>query len=155
MDSAEELPPDPDERSLARIHRGDAAAFEDMVEKYKRPMIVVITRMLHDQTEAEDVVQNVFLRVFASAVRFRRAARFSTWLYTITRNLGLNELRRRSRHPAVSLDEPPAGWNLPSPRRDESNAGPLDALLLKELWQQIEEALAALPLNQRRAIVLL
>src|SRR3982750_2505090 len=68
--------------------------------------INVVYRMLRDMTEAEDVAQNVFGLVYKSAHRYEGAAKFSTWLFTIARNLSLNEIRRRSRHPADSIDAP-------------------------------------------------
>jgi len=97
--------PDPDAGLMLRVKRGDMAAFEALVEKYKQPVINLLYRTLHDAAEAEDLAQNVFVQVFKSAHRYKASAKFSTWLYTIARNLCLNEIRRRSRHPAGSLDE--------------------------------------------------
>jgi RNA polymerase sigma-70 factor, ECF subfamily len=101
---------DPDAQLMLRVQRGDPAAFEALVEKYKQPVMNLVYRMLGDLQEAEDLSQNVFVQVHKSAHRYRVTARFSTWLYTIARNLGLNELRRRSRHPAESLDATPKDW---------------------------------------------
>ena len=95
---------DPDAALMLRVKQGDAAAFTELVEKYKQPVINLIYRTLRDATEAEDLAQNVFVQVYKSADRYRVAAKFSTWLFTIARNLCLNEIRRRSRHPADSLD---------------------------------------------------
>src|SRR5262245_31586108 len=96
--------PDPDAALMLSVRRGDLAAFESLVEKYKQPVLNVVFRTLQDLTEAEDIAQQVFVQVFKSAHRYEVSAKFSTWLYTIARNLCLNELRRRSRHPAESLD---------------------------------------------------
>ena len=96
---------DPDAALMLRVKQGDAAAFTELVEKYKQPVINLAWRTLRDQTEAEDLAQNVFVQVYKSAERYRASAKFSTWLFTITRNLCLNEIRRRSRHPAESLDQ--------------------------------------------------
>src|SRR5438552_7109131 len=98
--------PDPDASLMLRVKRGDRQAFEELVNKYKQPVINVIYRTLGDATEAEDLAQNVFVQVYKSADRYRVSARFTTWLFTIARNLCLNEIRRRSRHPAESLDAP-------------------------------------------------
>src|SRR5258707_15548855 len=95
---------DPDAALMLRVKQGDMEAFEGLVEKYKQPVTNLIARTLHDPTEAEDLAQTVFVQVFKSAHRYRVSAKFSTWLYTIARNLCLNEIRRRSRHPADSLD---------------------------------------------------
>src|SRR5437764_376240 len=97
-------PLDPDAALMLRVKQGDMSAFEDLVEKYKQPIVNLVYRTLKDAAEAEDLAQNVFLQVSKSAHRYRVSAKFSTWLYTIARNLCLNEIRRRSRHPADSLD---------------------------------------------------
>src|SRR5438093_13571680 len=113
-------------------------------------------RMLRDATEAEDLAQNVFIQVHRSASRYQVASRFSTWLFTIARNLCLNEIRRRSRHPADSLDETRAD-NEAEPLRqyeDAKNFSPPELLLQSELTEKIQEALAEVPENQRTAILL-
>src|SRR5882672_9546883 len=97
---------DPDAALMLLVKQGDTTAFEQLVDKYKQPVMNVVYRMLRDATEAEDVAQNVFVQVYKSAPRYEVSAKFSTWLFTITRNLCLNEIRRRSRHPADSLDAP-------------------------------------------------
>ncbi len=97
--------PDPDAVLMLRVKRGDRAAFAELVEKYKQPVMNLVYRTLHDETEAEDLAQNVFLQVYKSARRYESRAKFSTWLFTIARNLCLNEIRRRSRHPADSIEE--------------------------------------------------
>src|ERR1700678_2933191 len=97
--------PDPDAALMLRVKRGDRAAFAELVDKYKQPVMNFIYRSLRDETEAEDLAQNVFLQVYKSRSRYKQTAKFSTWLFTIARNLCLNELRRRSRHPAESLEE--------------------------------------------------
>src|SRR5205823_8184616 len=95
-------------------------------DKYKQPVMNVVYRMLRDATEAEDLAQNVFVQVYKSAHRYQAAAKFSTWLFTIVRNLCLNEIRRRSRHPASSIDQT-------HPEHDD------------QPWQQFEDKKASLP----------
>jgi RNA polymerase sigma-70 factor, ECF subfamily len=147
---------DPDATLMLRVKQGDSAAFAELVDKYKQPVVNLVYRMLHDADEAEDVAQNVFVQVYKSASRYRVSAKFSTWLFTIARNLGLNEIRRRSRHPAASMDAPhPEQEDQPLHQfEDKGTALPPDALLRGELEQKIEQALAELPENQRTAIVL-
>ena len=148
--------PDPDALLMLRVKRGDRAAFVELVEKYKQPVMNLVYRTLHDATEAEDLAQIVFLQVYKSAKRYESRAKFSTWLFTIARNLCLNEIRRRSRHPADSLEEAHAEHE-DQPRQqfeDQSNVLPPEQLLHGELAQKIEEALAGLPENQRTAILL-
>src|ERR1700740_1135110 len=95
---------DPDAALMLRVKRGDDAAFAELVDKYKQPVMNLVFRILRDATEAEALAKNVFIQVHKSAHRYEVTARFSTWLFTIARNLCLNEIRRRSRHPADSLD---------------------------------------------------
>jgi len=148
--------PDPDAVLMLRVKRGDRAAFAELVEKYKQPVMNLVYRTLRDEAEAEDLAQNVFLQVYKSAKRYESRAKFSTWLFTIARNLCLNEIRRRSRHPADSLEESHAEHE-DQPRQqfeDKSSVPPPEKLLHGELAQKIEEALAGLPENQRTAILL-
>ena len=147
---------DPDAALMLRVKQGDTAAFTELVEKYKQSVMNVIYRTLRDATEAEDLAQNVFVQVYKSAHRYEISAKFSTWLFTIARNLCLNELRRRSRHPAESLDVPrPDDEDQPMRQfEDKKNFTPPESLLQGELSQKIESALAELPENQRTAILL-
>ena len=147
---------DPDALLMLRVKRGDRAAFAELVEKYKQPLFNFIFRTLRDETETEDVAQTVFLQVYKSRARYERTAKFSTWLFTIARNLCLNEIRRRSRHPAESLEEAHAEHDDQPSRQyeDKKIFLPTDHALHGELARKIEEALAELPENQRTAILL-
>jgi RNA polymerase sigma-70 factor (ECF subfamily) len=147
---------DPDAALMLRVKQGDIAAFEQLVDKYKQPVMNLVYRMLHDATEAEDVAQNVFVQVHKSAGRYEVSSKFSTWLFTIARNLCLNELRRRSRHPADSMDAAhPEQEDQPWQQfEDKKTFSPPESLLHGELERKIEEAMAELPENQRTAILL-
>jgi RNA polymerase sigma-70 factor, ECF subfamily len=147
---------DPDAALMLRVKQGDAGAFTGLVDKYKQPVLNLVYRMLHDAAEAEDVAQNVFVQVYKSARRYEVSAKFSTWLFTIARNLCLNEIRRRSRHPAASLDAPhPEQEGQPLHQfEDKKTVSPPDSLLQRELEAKVEQALAELPENQRTAILL-
>jgi RNA polymerase sigma-70 factor, ECF subfamily len=147
---------DPDATLMLRVKQGDTAAFEELVDKYKQPVTNLLARTLHDPAEAEDLAQNVFFQVYKSAHRYRVSAKFSTWLYTIARNLGLNEIRRRSRHPADSLDaEHRDQEDQPLRQYEDKKAfSAPDALLQEELTSKVEEALAGLPEKQRTALLL-
>jgi RNA polymerase sigma-70 factor (ECF subfamily) len=148
---------DPDARLMLRVQQGDLAAFEILVERYKQPVMNLVYRMTGDLHESEDLCQNVFVQVHKSAHRYRVTARFSTWLYTIARNLCLNELRRRTRHPAESLDAGTSDqdeYSLHHQLQDAATPSPPDACLQTELQQRIEQSLAALPEKQRTAILL-
>jgi RNA polymerase sigma-70 factor (ECF subfamily) len=147
---------DADAALMLRVKRGDRAAFASLVEKYRQPLFNFIFRTLRDEIEAEDVAQNTFLQVWKSRARYQRTAKFSTWLFTIARNLCLNEIRRRSRHPAESLEETHAEHDDQPSRQYEDKRIflPTDDALHGELARKIEEALAELPENQRTAILL-
>src|SRR5881394_1785772 len=147
---------DPDASLMLRVKQGDRDAFEALVEKYKQPVMNLVFRTLRDATEAEDLAQHVFIQVYKSAHRYRISAKFSTWLFTIARNLCLNEIRRRSRHPAESLDAPhPEREDQPLHQfEDVRTFSPPDALLHGELEQKIQQALSELPHSQRIAILL-
>jgi RNA polymerase sigma-70 factor, ECF subfamily len=147
---------DPDAQLMLRVQHGDREAFETLVNRHKQPVMNLVYRILGDLREAEDIAQNVFVQVYKSAARYRVSAKFSTWLYTITRNLCLNEIRRRTRHPAESLDIVPAGQEDQGPRQfeDRRTEGPPESLLQSELERNIQRALDDLPANQRVAILL-
>src|SRR3954469_18749399 len=133
---------DPDAALMLRVKQGDRDAFEALVEKYKQPVMNLVFRTLRDATEAEDLAQHVFLQVFKSAHRYQVSAKFSTWIFTITRNLCLNEIRRRSRHPAQSLDEM-SSENDEQPLHqveDLRTYSPPEALLQSELDDKVQLA---------------
>jgi RNA polymerase sigma-70 factor (ECF subfamily) len=148
--------PDPDAALMLRVKRGNRAAFAELVDKYKQPVMNFIFRSLRDEAEAEDLAQNVFLQVYKSRGRYKQTAKFSTWLFTIARNLCLNELRRRSRHPAESLEETHTEYEDQPARQfeDKSQIAAPDEVLHGELAEKIEEAIAELPENQRSAMLL-
>ena len=147
---------DPDAALMLRVKEGDSAAFTKLVDKYKQPVLNLVYRMLRDATEAEDLAQNVFVQVYRSAPRYRVSSKFSTWLFTIARNLCLNEIRRRGRHPADSIhaahpDQEDQPWQQ---FEDKATFTAPESLLQDELAEKIEQALAQLPENQRTAILL-
>jgi RNA polymerase sigma-70 factor (ECF subfamily) len=148
-------PSDPDADLMLRVQRGDLAAFAELVEKHRQGVMNFVCRTLGDPAESEDIAQTVFVQVFKAAARYSATARFRTWLYTIARNLCLNELRRRARHRADSLDLDPddePGAYRPEPVARAPHAG--DALLQHELDTKVEEAIRALPEKQRTALLL-
>ena len=147
---------DLDAALMLRVKQGDATAFTQLVDKYKQPVMNFAYRTLRDLTEAEDLAQNVFVQVYKSARRYEPSAKFSTWLFTIARNLCLNEIRRRARHPAESLDQTrvEADDQPLHQVEDRRVVLPSEELLHGELDQKITDALAELPENQRTALLL-
>lgn len=94
-----------DEELIARFQDGDVYAFEQIVHRYKDPLINFIYHYLGDRIDAEDVIQETFLRVFKNKHLYRNIAKFSTWIYTIASNLAKTELRRRRRRRVLSLSQ--------------------------------------------------
>lgn len=152
--------PDPDVALMLRVKHGDRAAFTELVERWKGPVVGFAYRTLPDADEAEDLAQATFVQLWKTADRYQPAARFSTFLFTIARNLCLNEIRRRSRHPADSLDaaSPSASGadeDGPSHQIEDRQQKGADAELVRgELYQKVEEAVRDLPEKQRTALLL-
>lgn len=107
-----------DEMLMVRYQRGDRRAFAELVQRHSRAVYNLVLRQLRDPSAAEDVTQEVFLRVVQSAAAFKHEARFSTWLYTIARNLCVDHLRRLAHRRHTSLDA--AIPNTPSSPRERS-----------------------------------
>ena len=141
-----------DVRLMELVGSGDPGAFEQLVERHQRLVVGTVSRMLGNSSDAEDIAQQVFVRVWKSAKRYVPRAKFTTWLLKITRNLVFNELRRRSRHPQVPLQA--ESEEEERPIRDERAVAPDASLLEQELQKAIDEAIANLPETQRLAVIL-
>ncbi len=131
---------------LRRVSRGDTTALAELIRRHQNHLYQVAYRLLRDPLEAEDALQEVFLKVYEKAHLFEPRASVSAWLRRITANHCLNLLRARQPQDSLDLDESAA---LP-----DSGASPLEALEEQDLSRRLEELLAALPENQRRALVL-
>jgi RNA polymerase sigma-70 factor, ECF subfamily len=143
-----------DLRWMALIKHGDPDAFRSLVETHQHRVIGTVAKMLSDDTEAEDIAQQVFVRVWKSAHRYEPTAKFTTWLYKITRNLVFNELRRRKRHPATSLDATTGEDDRPMQTADTSVKAPDVFVLEDEMHTAIQRAIDELPETQRMAVIL-
>jgi len=138
--------PEPEVAWMARIREGDMEAFRLLVERHQARVIGIISKMLGSDAESEDLAQQVFIRVWKSASRYQPTAKFTTWLFRITRNLVFNELRRK-RHFAEHTEEIPE----PAERVEKE---PDRVLLEDELQKAIQDAINQLPESQRMAIIL-
>lgn len=135
---------DPDTDLVERAGQGDRAAAQALMARHLPKMLTVARRMLGNQAEAEDAVQDAFLKLWTHAARWRPGkAKFETWLYRVTVNKCYDRLRRR---PSARLDEA-AEVADPAPAADS-------VMVNAALAVEIEAALAALPERQRAAIVL-
>jgi len=137
---------------MARIGAGDHEAFRELVTLYQDVVIGTVARMLGNASDAEDIAQQVFLRIWRHARRYKPDAKFTTYLFTITRNLVFNETQRRSRKREISGDEL-AERTHHEPETPDS-ARPDAEMLQSELQQAVDAAIAALPEAQRLAVVL-
>ena len=138
--------PEPEIEWMARIRDGDMEAFRLLVEAHQSRVINTISKLLGSDAEAEDLAQQVFIRVWRSAARYQPTAKFTTWLFRITRNLVFNELRRRKHFADQGEDSPE-----PAERAERE---PDRVLLEEELQKAIQTAIQELPEAQRMAIVL-
>jgi RNA polymerase sigma-70 factor (ECF subfamily) len=141
-----------DIRLMGLVGAGDDRAFEQLVERHQRLVIGTVGRMLGTGSDAEDIAQQVFVRVWKNAKRYEPRAKFTTWLLKITRNLVFNEMRRRSRHPQVPLQS--ESEEEERPLKDDHAVAPDASLLEQELQQAVDAAIARLPETQRMAVIL-
>lgn len=140
---------------MERIKAGDTAALEALIECHQHRIIGTVAKMLGDETDAEDIAQQVFIRVWKHADRYEPTAKFTTWLYKVTRNLVFNELRRRKRHPTHSLDRPSENDEDRPMQAADPGAKPPDRTMLDEEMQTaIQRAIDELPETQRLAVIL-
>ena len=148
-----------DEMLMVRYQRGDREAFAELVRRYNRRIYNFVIRQIRHAHAAEDVTQDVFLRVVQNAAEFKHEARFSTWLYTIARNLCIDQLRKLSHRRHPSLDQPPAGASEGRPLVESvadphPNASTDRAAAASEVQACIVRAVDALPEEQREVFLL-
>ena len=145
-----------DAEIMLRVKAGDESAFDYLVQKYRRPLVSFMYRMARNTAAAEDLAQDVFLRVYRSRQTYEASAKFTTWLYRIATNLAVNHARdTRHERPevTVSLDEP-----------DEETGTTLDvadgtvtaeeALVRRERMRAIRSKVEALPERQKLAVIM-
>jgi len=141
---------------MLRFQGGDRAAFEELVRRNTPKVHALIYRFLGEPDLVDDLTQEVFLRVYRTADRYLPRAKFSTWLYRITANLCFNVLRQRKRMNPVPLDAGEGGDDDAHRREVATDSGPAPhaGLDREELRRRLTAAIAALPDNQRIAILL-
>jgi len=141
---------------MLRVKAGDQSAFEYLVQKYRRPMVSFMYRMARNSAAAEDLAQEVFLRVYRSRETYEASAKFTTWLYRIATNLAVNHARD-SRHERpevqVSLDEPDedTGTTLELP---DASLNAEQQMVRRERLLAIRRKVEALPEQQRLAVIM-
>ena len=148
---------DPDVRLMLKVRDDDAAAFEELVLRYQERLVMVLAHLV-GRDQAEDLAQEVFLRVYRARKRYEPGAKFSTWLFTIAHNVAANALRKRSRRPEINLvgrESGPLGANpLNALLQATSGAMPARQLDKAEVRDIVRMAVEALGERQRMAVLL-
>jgi RNA polymerase sigma-70 factor (ECF subfamily) len=145
-----------DAEIMLRVREGDDVGFNFLIEKYRKPIMNFMYRMVHNQAVAEELAQEVFLRVYRSRQTYRAEAKFTTWLYRIATNLGVNHARDTKHERAaqtIYLDQPdPETGTTP----DVADSRPVveEELLKDERMQAIRKHVMALPERQRTAVLM-
>jgi len=141
---------------MLRVKTGDEPAFAYLVQKYRRPMVGFLHRLCHNPAAAEELAQEVFLRVYRSRSSYEASAKFSTWIYRIATNLAVNHARdTRHERPQVTvrLDEPDPETGTTPDLADESLTVE-EQLLQRERLAAIRSKINALPERQRLAVIM-
>jgi RNA polymerase sigma-70 factor (ECF subfamily) len=145
-----------DAEIMLRAKAGDESAFAYLVQKYRRPMVSFMYRMSHNAAAAEDLAQEVFLRVYRSRTSYEASAKFTTWLYRIATNLAVNHARdTRHERPEnmASLDEPDEETGTTMDVADSSLTVE-QQILRRERMEAIRKKVQALPERQRMAVIM-
>jgi RNA polymerase sigma-70 factor, ECF subfamily len=144
-----------DEDVMERCAMGSEAAFRTLVQRYRTRIINLVCRFINDRDRAEEISQEVFLRVFRNRERYRKSGKFSTWIFTIAVNLTKNEIRSRVRHRGTfsldAMEEESSGQGVTFP---DAKPLPDEDLNAHEIGQKVAEALRKIPARYREAVVL-
>jgi RNA polymerase sigma-70 factor (ECF subfamily) len=143
---------------MLQVSQDVPGAFEVLVERYQHRLLGVLLHLIGKLDEAEDLTQDVFLRIYKARKGYKPTARFSTWLFTIANNVALNHLRAKSRNPSAPTERPPQAdsqFMRPVEERIPSREGTASAQMRKvELSEVVKEALEVLGEDQRMAVLL-
>jgi len=143
---------------MLQVRDGDAAAFEELVRRYRDRLLTILEHLVGHREQAEDLAQDVFVRVFKARERYTPDAKFSTWLFTIANNVASNALRSRSRRREVGVPEGNGADSTPLALDQLAKAAsgfmPTRALDKAEQAEMVRHAVAALNERQRMALLL-
>ncbi|HTV13891.1 MAG TPA: RNA polymerase sigma factor [Acidobacteriaceae bacterium] len=145
-----------DAEIMLRVRAGDDAGFNYLIEKYRKPIVNFMYRMVHNQAVAEELAQDVFLRVYRSRETYRAEAKFTTWLYRIATNLGVNHARDTKHERSaqtIYLDQPDQETGT-TPDVADSRPGAEDEMVRDERMKAIRRHVMALPERQRTAVLM-
>ena len=134
---------------------GDEGAFRELVDRHSDSVVNLVTRYLGNRTDAEDLAQEVFLKVYRARKRYEPTAKFSTWLYRVAVNACLNEVRNRKNRPTFGAASLHADASGPGPSlEDGAGRSPHEAAEASELHARVRLAVDGLPERQRLALLL-
>jgi RNA polymerase sigma-70 factor, ECF subfamily len=149
---------DPDVRLMLQVRDGDGTAFEELVLRYQNRLLTVLEHLVGNREQAEDLTQDVFLRVFRARERYTAEAKFSTWLFTIANNVASNALRSRSRRREIGVPEGNGADSMPLSLEQMAKAAsgfmPTRNLDKSEQAEMVRHAVANLSERQRMALLL-
>ena len=140
---------------MLAFQKGNELAFQELVERNQSRVIGLIYRFISDASDAEDLAQEVFLRIYRARKTYKPTAKFSTWMFRITANVSLNALRSRAnRRDDVSIDQLSGFGDGPRAMPDPDSRRPDLRLHQRELQEKVQEAIQALPEKQQVAVIL-
>lgn len=149
---------DPDVRLMLQVKDGNAAAFEELVDKYQARLVGILGHMIGNRDHAEDLAQEVFMRVYRARESYVPGAKFSTWMFTIAHNVASNALRKQSRRKEVNLTNSPSGKVpvRPLDRMAKAKSGlmPTRQIARKEMTVIVKQAIETLNERQKMALLL-
>ncbi len=146
---------DYDVQLMLAFQRGDEVAFQELVERNHSRVIGLVYRFIGDSADAEDLAQEVFLRIYRARASYKPTAKFSTWMFRIAANVSLNALRARSnRKDDVSIEQLARSHDGPQTLPDPDSRAPDFNLNRTELQDKVREAVGELPEKQQVAVVL-
>jgi RNA polymerase sigma-70 factor (ECF subfamily) len=140
---------DSDSVAIARVRAGDGDAYRALVDRHSRSVFRLAFRMTGNEQDAEDVVQETFLRAYRQLHRYESRASFGTWLYRIAANYSLDLVRSKKRHPETAIDDSPAPFTAAT-----GEAGPHRLLMGDEVQRKVAETLNQLSQQERTAFTL-
>lgn len=146
---------DPDVLLMLDAQKGHTVSFEALLRKYFTRVLNFAYRYLQSRENAEDIAQETFVRVYRALPSYRPASKFQTWLYTIARNLCLNEIKsHKNKNYSLDALTDRGDDETPAQFRDESSPGPAQEIEKKELMALVVAAVNSLPENQKTAVLL-
>jgi len=139
---------------MVRVSHGDDAAFEKLVSLFQRPVLNAIYRYMGDAVLAEDLAQEVFLKIYKARQRYKPLAKFETWLHRIVFNVVVNESQSRKRRKCISLDTLKEKGQGAAEFLNANSPLPVEELKKRELHQLVRDTVMELPSNQRMVLIL-